>query len=334
MAFGFGKKNIGIDLGTSNTLIFLEGQGIVVNEPSFVSKSLVNNELLAVGKPAEEMFEKNPPTIAVTRPIRKGVISDLESTISMMKYFLSVVFNNNVSRPTAVIGVPSAVTEVERRAVRDALQSSGAGNVFVVDEVIAAAIGAGLPVYDAPGTMVVDFGGGTVDIATISLGKPNSSRSTTFAGDAMNEAIKNMVNVKYNFRISEEDAARLKENIGTADSERIEEMGSMTVRGIDNGSGLPAMFDVSAKDVHNALKGSLNRILEAVQSTLEDSLPELVSDIVDRGMILTGGGAKLDGIDRYLSDNVHVPVFIANEPEKAVARGLGELLKQPSLNIK
>ncbi|MDR0899836.1 MAG: rod shape-determining protein [Lactobacillaceae bacterium] len=334
MAFNFGKRNIGIDLGTSNTLVFLEGQGITVNEPSFTAKSLVTGELLAVGGPAKDMFEKNPPTISVVRPIRKGVISDLDSTIEMLKYFLSVVYNNNVSRPTALIGVPSGVTEVERRAVRDAMQSAGAGNVLVIDEVIAAAVGAGLPVYDAPGTMVIDLGGGTVDIATLSLGKPNSSRSTTFAGDAMNESIKNMVYSKYNYRISEDDARLLKENIGTADLNQAKEMGSMSVAGIDNLSGLPSVFEVSASDVAIALHGPLNRILEAAQATLEDTLPELVSDIVDRGIILTGGGAKLRSLDLFLSEAIHVPVFVASEPETAVARGLGEILKQPTINVK
>ncbi|MDR2661049.1 MAG: rod shape-determining protein, partial [Lactobacillaceae bacterium] len=193
MAFSFVKKNIGIDLGTSNTLLFLEGSGIVIDEPSFIAKNIVDNEVIAVGKPAENMFEKNPPTIATIRPLRKGVISDLDSTIIMLKYFLSVVYSNRIGRPTAVIGVPSGVTEVERRAVRDAVQSAGAGKVYIIDETIAAAVGAGLPAYDAPGTMVVDLGGGTVDIAAISLGKPNSSNSITYGGDAMNEAIKNMV---------------------------------------------------------------------------------------------------------------------------------------------
>ncbi|KGH82464.1 rod shape-determining protein [Oenococcus oeni] len=334
MALGFGQKNVGIDLGTSNTLVFLEGSGVIINEPSFVAKDTATSELMAVGSAAHKMFEKNPPTISVIRPLRKGVISDLDATIGLLNYFLNVAYNNHPGKPVAIIGVPSGVTEVERRAVKDAAQSAGVKDAYIIDEPIAAAVGAGLPVYDAPGTMVVDLGGGTVDIATISLGKANATRSTVYAGDAMNDAIKDMVLQRYNFRISEGDAQILKEEIGSANVKASKQLGSATVKGIDLISGLPAQRDVTAEDVALAIASPVNHILTEIQTTLEESLPELVSDIIDRGITLTGGGANLRFLDRAIADTVHVPAFIAPNPQEAVVNGLGEMLRSSQLRFK
>ncbi len=332
--FGFKKKNVGIDLGTSNILIYLQGSGIVINEPSFIAQSSSTGELKAVGSAAELMFEKNPPTISVIRPIRRGVISNFKAAVNLLKYFLNFVYNNKIGNAFSIMSISNSATEVESRAIKDVAISGGISEAYTVDKTVAAALGAGLPAYDAPGTMVVDLGAGTVDISTISLGKANASQTTIFAGDAMDEAIKNMVLQRYNFRISKKDAKILKEKLGSADIRLAKELGFATVKGIDLISNLPIKKEISAEDVSLAIASPVSHILSSIQDTLEETLPELVSDIIDRGITLTGGGANLHSLDKVIANTIHVPVTIASNPAETVANGLGEMLHSSQLQTK
>ena len=323
--FGLGSKNIGIDLGTANTLVYIEGKGIVLREPSVVAKNTQTGEIIAVGSEAKEMIGRTPGTIRAIRPMKDGVIADYDTTAAMLKYFMEKTVGN--SKPAAMICVPSGVTEVEKRAVIDAARVAGAREAYVIEEPFAAAIGAGLPVMDPTGSMVVDIGGGTTDVATISLGGIVSSRSIRMAGDEMNDAIAQYVRQNMNLLIGERTAEKIKWDIGSASTDAAAEMGSTEVRGRDLVTGLPKTMEVSAKDVSVALQDVVDSIIDAIKGTLEETSPEIAADVIDHGIVLTGGGALLKNLPEVISDATKVPVFIAQDPLDCVAIGTGESLK-------
>ena len=324
--FGFGSKNIGIDLGTANTLVYVDGKGIVLNEPSVVAKNTQTEEVIAVGEEARDMIGRTPTNIVAIRPMKDGVIADYDTTAAMLKYFMQKALGNG-SHPQVMICVPSGVTEVEKRAVIDAAKVAGARDAFVIEEPYAAAIGAGLPVMDPTGSMVVDIGGGTTDVATISLGGIVSSRSIRVAGDKFDEAIINHLRQNFNLLIGERTAEAMKIQIGSASVEKAADIDGMTVRGRDLLSGLPKTIDISATDIASAIHENVLDIITAIKETLEETSPEIAADVIDHGIVLTGGGALLKHLPDVISDETKVPVFIAQDPLDCVAIGTGESLK-------
>lgn len=324
--FGFGSKNIGIDLGTANTLVYVDGKGIVLNEPSVVAKNTQTEEVIAVGEEARDMIGRTPTNIVAIRPMKDGVIADYDTTAAMLKYFMQKALGKG-SHPQVMICVPSGVTEVEKRAVIDAAKVAGARDAFVIEEPYAAAIGAGLPVMDPTGSMVVDIGGGTTDVATISLGGIVSSRSIRVAGDKFDEAIINHLRQNFNLLIGERTAEAMKIQIGSASVEKAADIDGMTVRGRDLLSGLPKTIDISATDIASAVHENVLDIITAIKETLEETSPEIAADVIDHGIVLTGGGALLKHLPDVISDETKVPVFIAQDPLDCVAIGTGESLK-------
>ena len=324
---GIGAKNIGIDLGTDNTIVYIEGKGIVLREPSVVARNKKSGEVIAVGEEARDMIGRTPASIVAIRPMKDGVIADYDTTVAMMKHYMEKALGKNGGKPYVMVCVPSGVTEVEKRAVIDATRVAGARDAYVIEEPFAAAIGAGLPVMDPTGSMVVDIGGGTTDVATISLGGIVSSRSIRMAGDKMNDAIAQFVRQNKNLLIGERTAEKLKWDIGSASVEAAKEMGTTEVRGRDLVTGLPQTKEVSAVDVSNALQDVVEAIIEAIKGTLEETSPEIAADVIDHGIVLTGGGALLKHLPEVIADATKVPVFIANDPLDCVAIGTGESLK-------
>lgn len=324
---GIGAKNIGIDLGTANTIVYIEGKGIVLREPSVVARNKKSGEVIAVGEEARDMIGRTPASIVAIRPMKDGVIADYDTTVAMMKHYTEKALGKNGGKPYVMVCVPSGVTEVEKRAVIDATRVAGARDAYVIEEPFAAAIGAGLPVMDPTGSMVVDIGGGTTDVATISLGGIVSSRSIRMAGDKMNDAIAQFVRQNKNLLIGERTAEKLKWDIGSASVEAAKEMGTTEVRGRDLVTGLPQTKEVSAVDVSNALQDVVEAIIEAIKGTLEETSPEIAADVIDHGIVLTGGGALLKHLPEVIADATKVPVFIANDPLDCVAIGTGESLK-------
>jgi len=323
--FGLGTKNIGIDLGTANTLVYMEGKGIVLREPSVVAKNTQTGEVIAVGSEAKEMIGRTPGSIVAIRPMKDGVIADYDTTAAMLKYFMEKTVGN--SKPSVMVCVPSGVTEVEKRAVIDAARVAGAREAFVIEEPFAAAIGAGLPVMDPTGSMVVDIGGGTTDVATISLGGIVSSTSIRQAGDKFNNAIINYVHSNFNLLIGERTAEDIKIQIGSASVEKAKEIESMNIRGRDLVTGLPKSVDIEAVDVAKAIQDVVQDIIVAIKETLEQTSPEIAADVIDHGIVLTGGGALLKNLPEVISEATKVPVFIAQDPLDCVAIGTGESLK-------
>ena len=323
--FGLGTKNIGIDLGTANTLVYMEGKGIVLREPSVVAKNTQTGEVIAVGSEAKEMIGRTPGSIVAIRPMKDGVIADYDTTAAMLKYFMEKTVGN--SKPSVMVCVPSGVTEVEKRAVIDAARVAGAREAFVIEEPFAAAIGAGLPVMDPTGSMVVDIGGGTTDVATISLGGIVSSTSIRQAGDKFNNAIINYVHSNFNLLIGERTAEDIKIQIGSASVEKAKEIESMNIRGRDLVTGLPKSVDIEAVDVAKAIQDVVQDIIVAIKETLEQTSPEIAADVIDHGIVLTGGGALLKNLPEVISEATNVPVFIAQDPLDCVAIGTGESLK-------
>ena len=324
---GIGAKNIGIDLGTANTIVYIEGKGIVLREPSVVARNKKSGEVIAVGEEARDMIGRTPASIVAIRPMKDGVIADYDTTVAMMKHYMEKALGKNGGKPYVMVCVPSGVTEVEKRAVIDATRVAGARDAYVIEEPFAAAIGAGLPVMDPTGSMVVDIGGGTTDVATISLGGIVSSRSIRMAGDKMNDAIAQFVRQNKNLLIGERTAEKLKWDIGSASVEAAKEMGTTEVRGRDLVTGLPQTKEVSAVDVSNALQDVVEAIIEAIKGTLEETSPEIAADVIDHGIVLTGGGALLKHLPEVIADATKVPGFIANDPLDCVAIGTGESLK-------
>ncbi|KRL43857.1 rod shape-determining protein [Lacticaseibacillus manihotivorans] len=325
--FGLGAKNIGIDLGTANTLVYVDGKGIVLHEPSVVAKNTQSGDIIAVGEEARAMIGRTPANVTAIRPMKDGVIADYDTTAAMLKYFMEKALGGNGAHPEVMICVPSGVTEVEKRAVIDAAKVAGAKEAFVIEEPYAAAIGAGLPVMDPTGSMVVDIGGGTTDVATISLGGIVSSRSIRMAGDKMDEAVISYVRQQYNLLIGERTAEDIKMEIGSASIERAKEIDGMTIRGRDLLTGLPKTVEVTAVDIANAINEAVLAIIDAVKETLEETSPEIAADVIDHGIVLTGGGALLKHLSEVISDAAQVPVFIAQDPLDCVAIGTGESLK-------
>ena len=323
--FGLGTKNIGIDLGTANTLVYMEGKGIVLREPSVVAKNTQTGEVIAVGSEAKEMIGRTPGSIVAIRPMKDGVIADYDTTAAMLKYFMEKTVGN--SKPSVMVCVPSGVTEVEKRAVIDAARVAGAREAFVIEEPFAAAIGAGLPVMDPTGSMVVDIGGGTTDVATISLGGIVSSTSIRQAGNKFNNAIVNYVHSNFNLLIGERTAEDIKIQIGSASVEKAKEIESMNIRGRDLVTGLPKSVDIEAVDVAKAIQDVVQDIIVAIKETLEQTSPEIAADVIDHGIVLTGGGALLKNLPEVISEATKVPVFIAQDPLDCVAIGTGESLK-------
>ena len=326
------SQDIGIDLGTANTLVFVKGKGIVIREPSVVAVDQRSNppKVVAVGSEAKEMIGRTPGSITAVRPLKDGVIADFEITAEMLKAFIHKAANSSpFSRARVMICIPSGVTDVERRAVYDAAKSAGAKFVSVIEEPMAAAIGAGLPVGDATGNMVVDIGGGTAEVAVISLGDIVTSRSVRVAGNLFDEAIISYIKKKYNLLVGDRTAEEIKIKIGSAypyDGE-----GAMHIKGRNLMDGLPKHVEITSEEVREALADPVASIVDAVKMTLEKTPPELASDIMDHGIMLTGGGALLRGLDRLIADETHIPVVVAEKPLDCVVDGTGICLESTSL---
>ena len=329
VALNFKAQNIGIDLGTANTIVYLEDEGIVTREPSVVAKNIVTEEIIAVGKSAFEMIGRTPENIVALRPMKDGVIADYNTTTAMLKYFIQSIVGRSFFKPVVIICVPSGITDVEKRAVLDATKYAGAKEAYVVEEPFAAAVGAGLPVTDPTGSMIVDIGGGTTDVATISLGGIVNSRSIRVGGDELNDSIIQNVRKPYNLLIGERTAEELKIMLGSASIEK--EQGSMQVRGRDMVTGLPRVVEVPAKEIAVAMSEIIHQILDAVKDVLEQTPPEISADVIDHGIVLTGGGAMLRHLAEMISKETQVPAFVANDPLDCVALGTGAILANPSL---
>ena len=326
-----GSRDMGIDLGTANTLVHVKGRGIVLREPSVVAIKKDNGDVLAVGEEAKQMIGKTPGNIIAIRPMKDGVIADFDVTQAMLKYFIKKSINSgSFSRPRVVVGVPSGVTEVEKRAVIDAAQQAGAREAYLIEEPMAAAIGAGLPVEEATGNMVVDIGGGTTEIAVISLGGIVTSRSIRIGGDEMDNSISLHIKKIYNLMIGERTAEEIKINIGTA-IVTPETDKSMEIRGRDLVSGLPKSLTVKASEIREALGDPIFKIVDAVKGTLEKTPPELAADIMDHGIMMTGGGALLKNLDKLIAKETGMPVIVADDPLVCVGEGTGRALENINL---
>ncbi len=331
--FGFLSQDMAIDLGTANTLVLVKGKGIVINEPSVVAvkvNKMGQEEILAVGQEAKDMVGKTPGSIKAIRPMRDGVIADFNTTEMMIEYFIKKVNGSSrLSSPRIVICVPYGLTQVERKAVRESALNAGARSVFLIEEPMAAAIGAGLPVKEPNGNLVVDIGGGTTEIGVTSLGGLVISKSIRVAGDKLDASIIDYVKKNFNLLIGDRVAENLKIQIGTAI--KLDEDLMTLVRGRDQIEGNLTSVEVTSEHMREAMSDPLYQIAEALKSVLEQTPPELAGDIVENGIVLTGGGSLIRGLDKYLSDIVKLPVYIAEEPLLAVAKGTGEALNQIDL---
>jgi rod shape-determining protein MreB len=320
-------KDIGIDLGTANTLVHVKGKGIVVREPSVVAINRKTNVILAVGDSAKDMIGRTPGDIVAIRPMKDGVIADYDVTQSMLKYFIKkAVPGGFLSKPRVIICVPSGVTEVEKRAVEEATLQAGAKEAYLIEEPMAAAIGASLPVEEPSGSMIVDIGGGTSEVAIISLGGIVASKSIRVAGDELDASIALYIKKEYNLMIGERTAEEIKMTVGAAYPKPKGEF--MEVRGRDLVSGLPKNIVITSSEIVNALKDPINAIIDAIKYTLEKTPPELASDIMDRGIMLAGGGALLSGMDKLINEETGMPVYIAENPLDCVAIGTGKVLEE------
>ncbi|NLM73184.1 MAG: rod shape-determining protein [Clostridiaceae bacterium] len=321
------SKEIGIDLGTANTLVYLKGKGIILREPSVVAVNNSTGQILAVGLEAKEMIGRTPGNITAIRPLKDGVIADFETTQGMLKYFIKKAIGNNpFVRPRVIICVPSGVTEVEKRAVVDSAISAGAKEAYLIEEPMASAIGGGLPVAEPSGSMVVDIGGGTSEVAVISLGGIVVSRSLRIGGDEFDEAIISYIKKEYNLMIGERTAEAIKLKIGSAYP--LEEEETYNVSGRDLVTGLPKELAISSMEIREALKEPVCAVIDSIKLTLEKTPPELASDIMERGIMLAGGGAFLKGLDKLISEETGIPVFMAEHPLDCVALGTGKVLEE------
>ena len=330
--FGFGKmtKDMGIDLGTANTLVYIKGQGIVVREPSVVAIRDDSKDVLAVGEEAKRMIGRTPGNIVAIRPMKDGVIADFDITQSMLSYFIQkAAAKKGVVSPRIAICVPFGVTEVEKRAIEEAARNAGAKDAFLIEEPMAAAIGAGLRIEEPEGNMVVDIGGGTSEIAIISLGGIVTAKSIRLGGDELDEAIVNYVKKEYSLMIGERTAEDVKIKIGSAykEGDEIE----MEIRGRDLISGLPKTMQISSSEVRDALRDPVNSIVDGIKSTLEKTPPELATDIMENGIMLTGGGALLKGLDKLVKEETGMPVKIAENPLDCVAIGTGKSVEDQEI---
>ncbi|KMK93957.1 rod shape-determining protein [Rossellomorea marisflavi] len=323
----FGSKDLGIDLGTANTLVYVKGKGIVVREPSVVALQTDSKQIVAVGNDAKNMIGRTPGNVVALRPMKDGVIADYETTATMMKYYIKQANKNKSAfsrKPYVMVCVPSGITGVEERAVIDATRQAGARDAYTIEEPFAAAIGANLPVWEPTGSMVVDIGGGTTEVAIISLGGIVTSQSIRVAGDEMDDAIINYIRKTYNLMIGDRTAETIKVEVGSAGA--TDGVETMEIRGRDLLTGLPKTLEISAEEIGAALRDTVYTIVDAVKSTLEKTPPELAADIMDRGIVLTGGGALLRNLDKVISEETKMPVLIAEEPLDCVAIGTGKAL--------
>jgi rod shape-determining protein MreB len=324
---GYFSSDIGIDLGTANTLVYVKDRGIVLREPSVVAVQAGTNRVLAVGEEAKRMLGRTPGSIVAIRPLRAGVIADFEVTEAMLRYFIRKVHGRRqMVRPRVIVAVPSGITEVEKRAVKDSALHAGAREVHLIEEPMAAAIGVGLPVQEPAGNMIVDIGGGTTEVALISLAGIVCKRSVRFGGDEMDEAIVQYMKRVYNLMIGERTAEAIKVQLGSAYD--LGEEQSMDVKGRDLIAGLPKTLTINSREIREALHEPISQIVDAVRATLEHCPPELAADLVDRGVVLCGGGSLLRGIDKLLREQTGLPVHLAEDPMSAVAIGTGIVLNE------
>ncbi|KKR81102.1 MAG: Rod shape-determining protein mreB [Candidatus Daviesbacteria bacterium GW2011_GWA1_41_61] len=331
------SHDIGIDLGTVNTLVLVKNKGIVIREPSVVAIHRKSKQVLAIGSEAKRMLGRTPQAIEAVRPLRDGVISDFDTTEAMLRHFIHKVHQNpssrwkvpKISRPRVVIGIPSGVTEVERRAVQDVALVAGARQAYLIEEPMADAIGAGLSIEEPEGNMIVDIGGGTTEIAVISLGGMVTSRSLRVAGDEMDQDIINYLKMRYGLLIGEKTAENIKIEIGSAVP--LKEEKETVVRGRDLATGLPKSLKISSKEIREAISGTINQIIGTIGEVLEETPPELVGDVLERGVVITGGGALLRGLDKKIAEETKMPVWIADDPLTTVVRGCGRVLEDLDL---
>lgn len=320
------SKDLGIDLGTANTLIFMKGKGIIIREPSVVAVDTRTDNVKSVGQEAKDVIGRTPGSITAVRPLKDGVIADFDITTSMLQQFIRrAISKRSIFKPRIIICVPSGVTAVERRAVKEATERAGAKKVFIIEEPMAAAIGAGLPVADPKGNMVLDIGGGTSEVAVISLGGIVASKSVRIGGNAFDNSVINYIKRKYNLLIGESTAELIKMKIGSAFPLEIEEF--LNIRGRNLLNGLPENIEISSEEIREALKEAIDSVLGAVCLTLEKTPPELAADIIEQGITLTGGGALLRGLDKLINQKTGMPVNIAENPLDCVADGTGAVLE-------
>ncbi|WNS78511.1 rod shape-determining protein [Domibacillus sp. DTU_2020_1001157_1_SI_ALB_TIR_016] len=329
--FKFRSKDLGIDLGTANTLVYVKGKGIMLREPSVVTIQTESNKILSIGNAAKEVLGRAPKGVAVVHPLKDGVIADYAFTTAMIKHFLTESNKKSLmgGKPFVMICVPSSITAVEQRAVTDAAREAGARDAYVIEEALAAAIGAGLPVWEPIGSMVVDIGSGTTEAAVISLGGIVTSNTIRVAGDEMDKAIINYARKRYNLMIGERTAESIKIEIGSTGD--LKDEIRKAVRGRDMVTGLPKTIEISGSEISDTLSDSVNAIVDTVRLTLEETPPELAADIMDKGITLTGGGALLNNLDNELNKKTGIPVFIAQDPLDCVALGIGKALDQIQL---
>lgn len=319
------SKDMGIDLGTANTLVYVKGKGIVLREPSVVAINSINKKVLAVGEEAKKMIGRTPGNIVAIRPMKDGVIADFDVTQMMLKKFISkVIGKGTFASPRIIVCFPSGVTEVEKRAIDEAAKQAGAREVVLMEEPMAAAIGAGLPVDEPTGSMIVDIGGGTTEVAIISLDGIVTSKSLRIAGDELDQAIIHYIKKEYNLMIGERTAENIKMELGSAFE--LEEENSMDIKGRDLVSGLPKTVTVTQAQIREALREPISSIIDAIKTTLEKTPPELAADIMEKGIMLAGGGALLKGLDKLINHETHMPVHIADSPLDCVALGAGKAL--------
>lgn len=328
--FSIFSNDMAIDLGTANTVVYARNKGIVLNEPSVVAVKINTDQVLAAGKSAKEMLGKTPENIVACRPMRDGVIANFKLTESMLRYFIRVVHNDRrtLVRPRMIIGVPSGITQVEKRAVEDSAKQAGAREVYTIMEPMAAAIGAGLPVQDPCGNMIVDIGGGTTEVAVISLKSVVFCRSVRVGGDEMDRAIVSYVKRKYNLLIGERTAERVKIEVGAALLDAETAKGVVDIKGRDLVTGVPKTVSITAYEINEALLEIVASIIEAVRLALENTPPELSSDLVDRGIMLSGGGSLLRGLDKLIAKETGLPVQVAKDPLFCVVNGAGKVLEE------
>lgn len=321
---GLFSKDIGIDLGTANTLVYIKGKGIVVREPSVVAIDKYEGKVIAVGNEANEMIGRTPEGKVAVRPMKDGVIADFDITQAMIRQFIKEANVSGIFKPRVIVCIPSGITEVERRAVEEAVIHAGAKDVVLIEEPMAAAIGAGLPVDDATGSMVVDIGGGTTEVAVISLGGIVASRSIRIAGDALDSAIVNYIKKEHGINIGDKMAEEIKMAIASAYESAKE--GSFEVRGRDVSTGLPKTANITESEIRTAISENISEMIEAIKYTLENTPPELAADIMERGIMLTGGGALIKGLDKLITEMTKIPTHVAEYPLDCVAVGTGKSL--------
>lgn len=329
---GWFSNDLAIDLGTANTLVYMKGRGIVCNEPSVVVVRKDSKRVVAVGSEAKRMLGKTPSNIYAIRPMKEGVIADFDATGEMLKYFIAKVHNRrSFVSPRVIIGVPSGITQVEQRAVKDAAQASGAREVYLIEEPMAAALGVGLPIGEPSGNMIVDIGGGTTDIAVISLDGIVISKVARVGGDKMDDSIMAYIKRRYNLMIGDRTSEMIKIELGAACRYNGKDLKTMEIKGRDLVSGIPKTFTINEEEIIEALQEPINIIVETIKIALENTPPELAADIVDRGIVLAGGGALLKGLDILIKENTGLPVVVAEDPLTAVVKGVGKMLDEMEL---